>query len=89
MTVFWDIAPGSLGVDRCFRGAYCPHHQGSPRRLWSLYLLLWELDISRSCSNLKLSGATIIFLETQVSVNEKNIYRSNIFCGISHLYEWL
>jgi hypothetical protein len=25
---FWDVAPCSLaGVDRIFRGAYCPHHQ--------------------------------------------------------------
>jgi hypothetical protein len=30
MTVFSDIAPGSLvAVDRRFRGAYCLHDQGS------------------------------------------------------------
>jgi hypothetical protein len=23
---FWDIVLCSLGVDRCFRGAYCHHH---------------------------------------------------------------
>jgi hypothetical protein len=29
MIVLWDIAPCSLvGVDRRFRGEYCPHHQG-------------------------------------------------------------
>jgi hypothetical protein len=29
MRAFWDIAPCSLvGVDRRFKGAYCPHHQG-------------------------------------------------------------
>jgi hypothetical protein len=27
--VFWDILPCSqVDVDRCFRGAYCLHHQG-------------------------------------------------------------
>jgi hypothetical protein len=31
MTVSWDIATCSLvEVDQCFRGAYCPHHQGDP-----------------------------------------------------------
>jgi hypothetical protein len=28
MRAFWDISPCSLVVDRCFRGAYCLHHQG-------------------------------------------------------------
>jgi hypothetical protein len=29
MTAFWDIAPCSLAeVYRCFRDAYCLHHQG-------------------------------------------------------------
>jgi hypothetical protein len=29
MTVFLDVAPFSLvELDRCFRGAYCLHHQG-------------------------------------------------------------
>jgi hypothetical protein len=28
MTALWDIAPRSFVVDRCFRGAYCLHHQG-------------------------------------------------------------
>jgi hypothetical protein len=28
MTAYWDVAPCSLiGVDRCFRGAYCLHDQ--------------------------------------------------------------
>jgi hypothetical protein len=31
MAAFWDTAPCSLvDVDRCFRGAYCSHHQGNP-----------------------------------------------------------
>jgi hypothetical protein len=25
MAAFWDLAPCSLEVDRCFRGAYCLH----------------------------------------------------------------
>jgi hypothetical protein len=29
MTVFWDIAPCRLGVDRRFRGAYCLYRQGT------------------------------------------------------------
>jgi hypothetical protein len=29
MSIFWDVAPCSLvEIDRCFRGAYCLHHQG-------------------------------------------------------------
>jgi hypothetical protein len=29
MAVFWDVAPRSLvDIDRRFRGAYCPRHQG-------------------------------------------------------------
>jgi hypothetical protein len=37
-TVFSDVAPCSLvGTDRCFRGAYCLHHQGE--RLLQLYQL--------------------------------------------------
>jgi hypothetical protein len=29
MIAFWNIAPRSVvGVDRRFRDAYCPHHQG-------------------------------------------------------------
>jgi hypothetical protein len=28
MRAFWDIALCSLGVDLCFRGAYCLYHQG-------------------------------------------------------------
>jgi hypothetical protein len=32
MRVFCDIAPCSLvGIDRCFRGVYCLHHQGDIR----------------------------------------------------------
>jgi hypothetical protein len=56
MTGFWDIAPCSLvDVDRRFRGAYCPLHQGSspwdytaqyPRRLSSSYSSRWEPNIS-------------------------------------------
>jgi hypothetical protein len=25
---FWDVLPCKMIVDRCFRGAYCLHHQG-------------------------------------------------------------
>jgi hypothetical protein len=29
MAVLWDVSPCSLvDIDRCFRGAYCLHHQG-------------------------------------------------------------
>jgi hypothetical protein len=32
MAVFWYVAPCSLvDTDRCFRGAYCLHHQGDDR----------------------------------------------------------
>jgi hypothetical protein len=34
-TVFWDVAPCSLvEINRCFRGVYCLHHQGSDGRNW-------------------------------------------------------
>jgi hypothetical protein len=41
----WDIAPCSLGVECCFRDAYCLHHQGDnphyggSRHLWNVGLL--------------------------------------------------
>jgi hypothetical protein len=35
MTNSWDIAPCSLLVDRCFRGAYCLHHQGDDGRQYA------------------------------------------------------
>jgi hypothetical protein len=29
MTTLWDAAPCSLTeLDKCFKGAYCHHHQG-------------------------------------------------------------
>jgi hypothetical protein len=35
MRAFWDIALCSLvGIDWCFRGAYCLHHQGSGSSPW-------------------------------------------------------
>jgi hypothetical protein len=35
-SVFWDIVPCSLRVDRRFRGVYCLHHQGDE---WSSSLM--------------------------------------------------
>jgi hypothetical protein len=33
MTVFWGVALCSLAeIDRCFRGAYCFHHQETKHR---------------------------------------------------------
>jgi hypothetical protein len=40
MTLFWDVAPCSLvGIDRCFRGAYCLHHQGTSEKSANFYRL--------------------------------------------------
>jgi hypothetical protein len=43
MIAFWDTPPCRLvGVDRCFRGAYCLHHQGDYEgntHLWNVGIL--------------------------------------------------
>jgi hypothetical protein len=42
--VFWDVLPCKMIVDRRFRGAYCPHHQGCSTRCFYLALMLTELQ---------------------------------------------
>jgi hypothetical protein len=36
--VFWVVLPCKMIVDRRFRGAYCPHHQGSSTQKTALNL---------------------------------------------------
>jgi hypothetical protein len=51
MRAFWDIATCSLGVDRCFRGAYCLHH--------------WEKWISNTLMiEAVLTSETLVYPET-------------------------
>jgi hypothetical protein len=65
-SVFWDVAPCSLGVDRRFRGAYCLHRpDGGITNLWNLGLL-WDytaLHPRRFSSCLSLSVKYLFFLQ--------------------------
>jgi hypothetical protein len=52
MTVFWDVVPCSLvEIHRCFRGAYCLHHQndrphdGGSKHFWNVFQFLRDYTV--------------------------------------------
>jgi hypothetical protein len=48
MTVFWDVAPCYLAdIDRCFRGTFCLHHQGSEIYLHNIQNELKIMHVSK------------------------------------------
>jgi hypothetical protein len=48
--VFWDVAPCSHEVDRCFRDAYCLHHRPDDGRLYA--------PLEHQSTSTRLQGAT-------------------------------
>jgi hypothetical protein len=90
MIAFWDIAPCSLvGVDRCFGGAYCLHHQGDES--WSPWWWSQYSPMKHQSTPMKLHGIILHRLsssylppwEPEISYIDINFQKFILYLAVS------